>query len=122
MKKFKFLVGAVALFAIVVVNVWNAATVAKRAELNAADIEAIANPEPGNEPVLIHGSLGGSYLFGPDGTNNKQCYIVEDCRYSRTTSCAVVSEEVQSGVNPVNVAKCGYGEGGCVNKTCIDYI
>lgn len=42
MKKLKFLVGAVALFAIVVVNVWNAATVVKASGLDVADVEAMA--------------------------------------------------------------------------------
>jgi hypothetical protein len=45
MKKFKFLVGAVALFAIVVVNVWNAATTLRGSDLSVADVEAMANPE-----------------------------------------------------------------------------
>ena len=45
MKKLKFLVGAVALFAVVAVNVWNAATVFQGTELGIADVEAMANPE-----------------------------------------------------------------------------
>ena len=45
MKKFKFLVGAVALFAIVVVNVWNAMTTVRGSDLSLADVEALANPE-----------------------------------------------------------------------------
>ena len=45
MKKFKFLVGAVALFALVVANVWNAATTLRGSELSVADVEAMANPE-----------------------------------------------------------------------------
>ena len=45
MKKFKLLVGAVALFAVVVVNVWNAATSLRGSELSVADVEAMANPE-----------------------------------------------------------------------------
>ncbi len=45
MKKLKILVGAVALFALVVVNVWNATTVFRGTDLDIADVEAMANPE-----------------------------------------------------------------------------
>ncbi len=45
MKKLKILVGAVALFAVVVVNVWNAATTLRGSDLSLADVEAMANPE-----------------------------------------------------------------------------
>ena len=45
MKKLKILVGAVALFAFVVVNVWNAGTSLKSSELALANVEAMANPE-----------------------------------------------------------------------------
>ena len=45
MKKFKFLVGAVALFALVVANVWNAATTLQETELSLADVEALAQME-----------------------------------------------------------------------------
>ena len=45
MKKFKLIVGAVALFALVVANVWNAATTLTGSDLNIADVEAMANPE-----------------------------------------------------------------------------
>lgn len=45
MKKLKFLVGAVALFAVVAVNVWNAATTLRGSELSVTDVEAMANPE-----------------------------------------------------------------------------
>ena len=45
MKKFKLIVGAVALFALVVANVWNAATTLRSSDLNIADVEAMANPE-----------------------------------------------------------------------------
>ncbi|MBR2199825.1 MAG: hypothetical protein IKP73_00065 [Bacteroidales bacterium] len=49
MKKFKLIVGAVALFALVVANVWNAATVAKATALNIEDLEALAQYEPSGE-------------------------------------------------------------------------
>ena len=42
MKKFKFLVGAVALFALVVANVWNAATTLNTSELDISNVESIA--------------------------------------------------------------------------------
>ncbi len=42
MKKLKILVGAVALFALVVVNVWNAATVKSTSELDISNVESIA--------------------------------------------------------------------------------
>ena len=45
MKKLKFLVGAVALFALAVVNVWNAATTLRGSDLSLADVEAMATPE-----------------------------------------------------------------------------
>ncbi|MBO7568704.1 MAG: hypothetical protein J6T60_16580 [Bacteroidales bacterium] len=48
MKRLKFLVGAVALFALVVANVWNAATTFSGSELGIADVEAtVAEAEPG---------------------------------------------------------------------------
>ena len=42
MKKLKYLVGAVALLALVAVNVWNAATVMKMSALNVANVENVA--------------------------------------------------------------------------------
>ncbi len=46
MKKLKFLVGAVALFALVAVNVWNAATTLRGSDLDVEDVEAMAvDPE-----------------------------------------------------------------------------
>ena len=45
MKNFKIYVGAVALFALVAVNVWNAATTLKGSELRVDDVEAMANTE-----------------------------------------------------------------------------
>ena len=42
MKKFKFLVGAVALFALVVANVWNAATTFSGSDLEITNVESIA--------------------------------------------------------------------------------
>ena len=49
MKRLKLLVGAVALFAIVVANVWNAATTLTGSELRVANVEAMANPEGQND-------------------------------------------------------------------------
>ena len=60
MKKFKLFVGAMALFAIVAVNVWNATTSLRGSELSVADVEAIANPE------------------GIDGTDAKRTHWVRD--------------------------------------------
>lgn len=42
MKKLKYIFGAVALFALVVANVWNAATVVNASGLDVADVEAMA--------------------------------------------------------------------------------
>lgn len=56
MKKLKFLVGAVALFALVAVNVWNAATVVGASELGIADVEATAQME--EEDYLVWNGIG----------------------------------------------------------------
>ncbi len=53
MKKLKFLVGAVVLFALAVVNVWNAATTLRGSELSIADVEALAGPESGGDGTLL---------------------------------------------------------------------
>lgn len=47
MKRFKFLVGAVALFAVVAANVWNAAITLQETELSLVDVEALAGAEGG---------------------------------------------------------------------------
>ena len=52
MKKFKFLVVAVALFAVVAVNVWNAATSLKSSALNIEDVEAIAQDIEAQEEMI----------------------------------------------------------------------
>ena len=46
MKKFKLIVGAMALFALVVANVWNAATTFQETELKVTDVENIAVGDP----------------------------------------------------------------------------
>ena len=57
MKDFKIYVGAVALFALVVVNVWNAATTLQETELSVADVEAMANPEGQGGSGAIPGKM-----------------------------------------------------------------
>ena len=52
MKKLKYIVGAVALFAVASANVWNAATTLRGSELSIADVEAMADPP---EWTIWHG-------------------------------------------------------------------
>lgn len=64
MKKFKLIIGAVALFALVVANVWNAATVKTASALNMEDVEAIAQePEPGTSFGFTYSSSNGIHVW-----------------------------------------------------------
>lgn len=59
MKKFKLIVGAVALLALVVANVWNAATTLKVSGLTIEEVEALAQMEEGgyyNDPDNYDGA------------------------------------------------------------------
>ena len=72
MKKFKFLVGAVALFALVVANVWNAATLKTASTLNVEDIENVE--AMGQEPE-----------YGFTINNNGSVYVwINGHKYSKT--------------------------------------
>ena len=103
MKKLKFLVGAVALFALVVVNVWNAATTLNGHELVVADVEAMANPEgqggsgsstiggiwePGAQEDKRYFSMSGTQL-DPSCAYSGDSYIVT---YYQVWECASRSD------------------------------
>ncbi len=81
MKKFKLLVGAVALFALVAVNVWNAATTLKASALSIEDVEAMAQIEEGgyyNDPDTYRGAWIEQYAYYD---SNKFLYIhYEECK------------------------------------------
>ena len=62
MKKLKFLVGAVALFAVVAVNVWNAATTMQTNELDVEDVEFISEAEPNLGPAGV--VISGLIIYG----------------------------------------------------------
>jgi len=82
MKKLKFLVGAVALFAVVAVNVWNAATTFSGSDLNITDVEAMANPEGRGGS-----GIGGEWVAGD----------VEDARYFTMSGSQVGYSYTYSG-------------------------
>ncbi len=101
MKKLKFLVGAVALFAVVAVNVWNAATTLRGSELSIADVEStVAEAEPGGQAltnkvwVYLGCDWGGQKSYStPDGgkvlstvyINRYRCQI----KQNGTAKCTV---------------------------------
>jgi hypothetical protein len=75
MKRLKFLVGAVALFAVVAVNVWDATTTLTGSELRVADVEAMANPE-GNPPLIPNVTFWRVWGYERDdrsGWQKKEC-------------------------------------------------
>ncbi len=105
MKKLKFLVGAVVLFAIVVVNVWNAATTLRGSELSVADVEAIANPED----VVILGYTGNTGRVWEDrGTR----ILYSECHYEGNvrvmTTC--FESKVECVANTYGAAHCNPGD------------
>ena len=88
MKKFKFLVGAVALFAIVVVNVWNAMTTFSGSYLNITDVEAMANPEgrggSGTGGEWVPGKVEDSRYFTMFGSQVGFSYTLSGNSYIHT--------------------------------------
>ena len=73
MKKLKFLVGAVALFALVAVNVWNAATTLRGSDLSLADVEAMADPPEWGYLDVLYQTLEWAFT----GTNKTKWYEFE---------------------------------------------
>ncbi len=74
-----------------------------------------------SDVVLCSGENGTYYLYAMGGgPNYKQCTVMENCTYSYTANFGVVQTTANSGSNYKTVEKCGYGLGGCVNKTCLD--
>ena len=78
MKKLKFLVGAVALFAVVAVNVWNATTVTNASALNIGDVENVAD---GFEWSDIFGGSGYNLNFWSYQYSDNYQYVTTTFRY-----------------------------------------
>ena len=116
MKKLKYIVGAVALFALVVANVWNAATVNKMSCLAFMDVENIADGFEINanmKPMPTSGWGGGEpskkywsdYLPGSNWKNNS---VHVHCELDQ-----VVNGTPEHKVMDFDVVQCGNGAGDC---------
>ena len=86
MKKFKILVGAVALFALVAANVWNAATVFGSTELDIPNIERMAEGE----------SQGINATNGEDEANPSCDYWYIEVRFGDNTTYEVESKNLEA--------------------------
>lgn len=72
--------------------------------------------------VKVNGMGGSYYEYSAQGPNLKQVTVVLDCQYTTSYSLGFMSSSQSTGPNPKTVQKCGYGTGGCVDKTCLDYL
>lgn len=85
MKRLKYIIGAIALLALVVVNVWNAATTLRGSELGIADVEAMAQIE--EEEFCPFGWANGGPTMWVEVKSSyvreeATCYHYEECRNS----------------------------------------
>ena len=90
MKKLKFLVGAVALFALVVVNVWNATTVLKKSTLDVSEVE-VFSADAEDMAIIEFGTYW--YGVGIQHDDEGRRYALYVCAY-----------------NPKFLKKCGLGD------------
>ncbi len=114
MKKIKFLVGAVTLFALVVVNVWNAATVKKATALDVEDVEAMAQESEGQsglsknvnrwawQSLDNYQTVSTEFVYDDNSSREVQTIVAEmryKCVPGGSVDCTVNTEKVQTEVH-----------------------